>query len=184
MSAFGGRVQPIDATPSNLARWGGVRWKGMHGHGLRRSRELSFGSAGSVVNVWRISPERLRGGTRAASPQGGGAVYTCPSGGSGAYAQCDGGACFRSTEETTFPGFDKPVPKGTNHLFLPHHSGDWRRRARYQILGPYPCDKSFFQYCKGDSANSKTGSTIYVGAAQALAVLLNGEVPPVNECHE
>jgi hypothetical protein len=30
----------------------------------------------------------------------------------GAYAQCDGGLCFRSAEETTFPGFDKPVPKG------------------------------------------------------------------------
>src|SRR5215831_13774665 len=56
----------------------------------------------------------------------------------------------------------------------------------YQILGPYPCDKSFFRYCKGDRANSKTGSTIYVGApigtAQALAVLLNGQVPPINEC--
>jgi hypothetical protein len=63
---FGWRVQPVDATPSNLARWGGVRWKGMHGHGLRRSRGLSFGSAGSVVNVWRISLKRLRGGTRAA----------------------------------------------------------------------------------------------------------------------
>jgi len=48
-----------------------------------------------------------------------------------------------------------------------------------------PCDKSFFRYCKGDTANSKTGSTIYVGApigtAQALAVLLNGSVPPINE---
>jgi hypothetical protein len=32
--------------------------------------------------------------------------------GSGAYAQCEGGRCFRSTEETTFPGFDKPVPQG------------------------------------------------------------------------
>ena len=47
-----------------------------------------------------------------ASPQGGGAIYTCSGEGSGAYAQCDGGICFRSTEETTFPGFDKPVPKG------------------------------------------------------------------------
>jgi hypothetical protein len=41
---------------------------------------------------------------------------------------------------------------------------------------------------QGDTANSKTGSTIYVGAptgtAQALAFLLNGSVPPVNECRE
>ena len=55
------------------------------------------------------------------SPQGSSAVYTCPAGGSGAYAQCDGGICFRSTEETTFPGFDKPLPKGKTlrQVFLP-----------------------------------------------------------------
>jgi Recombinase len=45
----------------------------------------------------------------------------------------------------------------------------------YQILGPCPCDKSFFRYCKSATANSKTSSTIYVGApigtAQALAML-------------
>ena len=29
----------------------------------------------------------------------------------------------------------------------------------YQILGPYPCDKSFFKYCKSDVANSKTAGT-------------------------
>src|SRR6516225_12395840 len=61
------RVQPVDATPSNLARGGGVRWRGLHGYGLRRSRGLSFGNAGSTVNVWRISLGRLRGGTRAVS---------------------------------------------------------------------------------------------------------------------
>src|SRR5450756_1422087 len=42
-------------------------WRGMHGHGSRRSRRLSSGSAGGAVNVWRTSRERLRGGTRAAS---------------------------------------------------------------------------------------------------------------------
>lgn len=54
----------------------------------------------------------------------------------------------------------------------------------YQILGPYPCDKSFFKYCKDTIATSKTGSTIYVGApvgtAAALAVQLNGKVPGAN----
>jgi hypothetical protein len=39
----------------------------MHGHGSRPSRGQSFGSDGGAVNVWRISPARLRGGTRAAS---------------------------------------------------------------------------------------------------------------------
>jgi hypothetical protein len=36
--------------------------------GLRRNRRLSSGSAGRAVNVWRTSPERLSGGTRAARP--------------------------------------------------------------------------------------------------------------------
>ncbi len=124
-----------------------------------------------------------------ASPQGDGAVYTCSGEGSGAYAQCDGGMCFRSTENTTFPGFDKPVRKGQIICSCPitqAKSGD--DAQGYQILGPYPCDKSFFRYCKAATATSHTGSTIYVGApigtAQALAVLLNGKAPPVNECRE
>jgi hypothetical protein len=54
MSDIGGRVQPVDATPSNLARGGGVRWRGLHGYGSRRSRGLSFGSAGRTVNVWQF----------------------------------------------------------------------------------------------------------------------------------
>src|SRR5215468_9779946 len=64
---FGWRVQPVDATPSNLARGGGVRWRGLHGYGSRRSRGLRFGRAGRTVNVWRISLGRLRGGTRTGS---------------------------------------------------------------------------------------------------------------------
>ena len=68
-------------------------------------------NAAGADNKYMVStyslPEQI------ASPQGGGGVYTCEGGSSGgAYAQCDGGLCFRSTEETTFPGFDKPVPKG------------------------------------------------------------------------
>ena len=68
-------------------------------------------NAAGADNKYMIStyslPEQI------ASPQGGAAVYTCEGDDAdGAYAQCDGGICFRSTEETTFPGFDKPVPKG------------------------------------------------------------------------
>ena len=121
-----------------------------------------------------------------ASPQGGGAVYTCQGEEGGAYAQCDGGLCFRSTEETTFPGFDKPVPKGQIICSCPITKSTGANAQSYQILGPYPCDKSFFKYCKPATANSKTGSTIYVGApagtAAALAVQLNGKVPPLNDC--
>jgi hypothetical protein len=57
----------------------------------------------------------------------------------------------------------------------------------YQILGPYPCDMSFFKYCKSDVANGHTGSTIYVGApigtAAALTALLTGKpAPQFNQC--
>ena len=57
----------------------------------------------------------------------------------------------------------------------------------YQIMGPYPCDKSWFKYCKSAVANSNTGSTIYVGApigaVAGLAAQLNGKAPPpLNEC--
>src|SRR5262249_7827317 len=38
----------------------------MHGRGSRRNSGQSFGSDGRAVNVWRTSPERLRGGTRTA----------------------------------------------------------------------------------------------------------------------
>jgi len=123
-----------------------------------------------------------------ASPQGGGAVYTCTGGSaSGAYAQCDGGLCFRSTEETTFPGFDKPVPKGQIICSCPITTASSTGGQSYQILGPYPCEKSFFKYCKSEMANGDTGSTIYVGApsgtASALTALLTGKAAPhFNDC--
>ncbi len=143
-------------------------------------------NAAGAANKYMVStyslPEAI------VAPQGDQAIYTCPGESSdGAYAQCDGGVCFRSTEETTFPGFDKPVPKGQIVCSCPITQASPGLTAQgYSILGPYPCDKSFFKYCKGATANSKTGSTIYVGAppgtAQALAVQLNGKVPSVNEC--
>ena len=142
-------------------------------------------NAAGADNKYMVStyslPEQI------ASPQGGGGVYTCEGGKSGgAYAQCDGGLCFRSTEETTFPGFDKPVPKGQIVCSCPITDASSGSAQGYQILGPYPCDKSFFKYCKSDVANSKTGSTIYVGAptgtAAALTALLTGKAPPFNEC--
>ncbi len=139
-------------------------------------------NAAGAANKFMVStyslPESI------ASPEGGGAVYNCEGNVGGAYAQFDGGLCFRSTEETTFPGFDKPVSKGQIICSCPITQAS--SGGSYQVLGPYPCDKSFFKYCKGATATNKTGSTIYVGAppgtAAALAVQLNGKVPPLNEC--
>jgi hypothetical protein len=56
----------------------------------------------------------------------------------------------------------------------------------YQIVGPYPCQQSFFDNCKSTTANSNTGSTLYVGAptgtANLLTFLLTGSVPNENMC--
>jgi hypothetical protein len=95
--------------------------------------------------------------------------------------------CFRSSEETTFPGFDKPVPKGQIICSCPITTASSTGGQSYQILGPYPCDKSFFKYCKNEVANVNTGSTIYVGSptgtAAALTALLTGKpAPAFNEC--
>ena len=47
------------------------------------------------------------------APDGNQALYTCPAGtSSGAYAQCDGGLCFASTEGKSFPGFSSPLNDG------------------------------------------------------------------------
>ena len=150
---------------------------------MGKDQDVCSINAAGADNKYMVSTYSLPASI--ASPQGGGAVYTCKGEEGGSYAQCDGGLCFRSTEETTFPGFDKPVPKGQIICSCPitkASSGNG-----FQILGPYPCDNSFFKYCKGDIATSKTGSTIYVGAppgtAAALAALLNGKAPPpLNEC--
>jgi hypothetical protein len=46
------------------------------------------------------------------APKGDQAIYTCPAKTSdGAYAQCDGGICFASTEGQSFPGFEQPLEK-------------------------------------------------------------------------
>jgi hypothetical protein len=124
------------------------------------------------------------------SPNGTRAIYTCPARTSdGAYAQCDGGICFTSTEGQSFPGFDEPLAKNQIICSCPITvANPTKAKLGFQIAGPYPCQKSFFQYCKRATANTKTGSTIYVGApsgaARLLAHLLNPTAPPLklNEC--
>ena len=48
-----------------------------------------------------------------------------------------------STKETTFPDIDKPVPKGQIICSCSiNEAKPGTCTAGYQILGPYPCDKS------------------------------------------
>jgi hypothetical protein len=122
------------------------------------------------------------------APDGDQALYTCPARTSdGAYAQCDGGICFTSTEGQSFPGFDKPLMEGQIICSCPITvANPDTAKLGYQIVGPYPCQSSFFQYCNSASANTNTGSTIYVGAptggARLFSRRLYGDVPPINRC--
>jgi hypothetical protein len=115
------------------------------------------------------------------------AVYTCPGKTStGAYAQCDGGLCFRSTQDQNFPGSDKSLKPDQIICSCPITLAQPPAAVGYQIAGPYPCRRSFFDNCSSKAANLDTGATIYVGAptgtARFLTRLLDGSVPPLNTC--
>ena len=130
-----------------------------------------------MVSMFSVPPSVLPGGDMA--------TYTCPGGSDGAYAQCDGGICFKSTQGKSFPGLDTlaqdeiicscPIEQSPLNL------------AGYQIAGPYPCQKSYFENCTRKTANNHTGSMIQVGSppgagCDLLAFLLNGRVPPSQKC--
>jgi hypothetical protein len=134
---------------------------------------------GYMVSTFSLPKTLTKGGDEA--------LYTCPAETStGAYAQCDGGICFRSTQDQEFPGLGK-IKKDQIVCSCPVTTADpSTAKTGYQIVGPYPCQKSFFKYCKGKVANDDTGSTIYVGAPTGSARLstktLYGKVPPLNHC--
>lgn len=127
-------------------------------------------------------------------PNGDMASYTCPGssspgatdGSDGAYAQCDGGICFKSTQKQSFPGFDERLTKSEIICSCPITEQSPRDPVGYDIAGPFPCQQSFFENCKRATANKMTGSTLFVGApagtGDLLAFLLTGSVPPSNRC--
>jgi hypothetical protein len=133
---------------------------------------------GYMVSTFSV-PDSVR------KPHGEKAIYTCPGGSDGANAQCDGGICFKSTQGQSYPGFDEPLTKDEIICSCPIEQNP-ENVVGYQIVGPYPCQKSFFENCKKKTANKNTGSTLYVGAptgtADLLAFLLTGAVPPSNRC--
>jgi hypothetical protein len=121
------------------------------------------------------------------APSGRKALYDCPATSTGAYAQCDGGFCFKSTRSQRFPGFAKPLAANEIVCSCPITVPDpATAKIGFQIAGPYPCERSFFKNCRSPPASASTGATIFVGAptgtATVLAKLLNGSVPQVNRC--
>jgi hypothetical protein len=137
---------------------------------------------GFMVSTFSLPDSVLEGGDAA--------LYTCRAGTSdGAYAQCDGGLCFTSTEASpSFPGFDAPLADDQIICSCPITIANPNQATfGYQIAGPFPCDDSFFENCQSTESNSRTGSTIPVGATtgvpRILTRLLNGPPGPnINVC--
>jgi hypothetical protein len=113
------------------------------------------------------------------------AIYTCPGGSNGAYAQCDGGICFKSTQGQSFPGLG-PLAKDEIVCSCPITEQSPASALGYQISGPFPCRQSYFDNCNATTANNMTGSTLFVGAPTGtfdlLGELLTGSVPNVHRC--
>jgi hypothetical protein len=137
---------------------------------------------GFMVSTFSLPDSVLEGGDMA--------LYTCRAGTSdGAYAQCDGGLCFTSTEASpSFPGFDVPLTDDQIICSCPITTANPDQATfGYQIAGPFPCEDSFFENCQSAESNTRTGSTIPVGAPtgtpRILTRLLNGPpVPDINVC--
>jgi hypothetical protein len=140
-------------------------------------------NANGVDNGYMVSTFSLPNSIVA--PKGDQALYTCPAGSDGGYAQCDGGICFTSSQGSSFPGFDQPLGSADIICACPVTVSPGSP-VGYQIAGPFPCDNTYFRYCKSQFANTRTGSTVKVGAptgtARLLTRLLNGSVPPLHEC--
>jgi hypothetical protein len=143
---------------------------------------------GYMVSTYSVPSSALQGGDMAS--------YTCPGssrpgaadGSDGAYAQCDGGICFKSTQGQSYPGFDEPLAKDEIICSCPITEQSRKDPVGYQIAGPYPCQQSFFENCKKKTANNHTGSTLFVGAptgaADLLTKLLTGSIPSSNRCFQ
>ena len=99
----------------------------------RRPDERLYGQHLQLPQIRRIPPD------------GDLALYDCRARTAhyGAYAQCDGGICFNSTEGQSFPGFDKPLMAKDQIICscpITVTNPDTAKLG-YQIIGPYPCQE-------------------------------------------
>ncbi len=134
-------------------------------------------SNGYVVSTFSL-PESI------VAPSGNQALYICPRTSLAAYAKCDGGICFTSTTGNSFPGSNTPL--GNNQIVCSCPVKRANPIQGLEIIGPYPCQESFFRYCDRTVANNDNGSTLYDGTSIGSTVtgtrLLYGSVPPLNTC--
>ena len=139
---------------------------------------------GYMVSTFSPPASVLKGGDQAS--------YTCPgatptkAGSDGAYAQCDGGICFKSTQGQSSPFFDETLAKDEIICSCPITQQSPASALGYEISGPFPCQQSFFENCRATTANNMTGSTLFVGGPTGtfdlVSELLTGSVPNVPRC--
>lgn len=150
------------------------------------NKDVCTANAAGVTNGYMVSTFSLP--PSVVSGIGRKALYNCPgSTSNGAYAQCDGGFCFKSTKGQHFPGLPAELTQDEIICSCPITVAVPPVKIGFQIAGPYPCQSSFFANCNSPPATGKTGSIIYVGAPtgvpRLLARELNGSVPPLNVCN-
>jgi hypothetical protein len=177
------------------------------------SLQLSYSSPTGERNVCDVNRQGVTNGYMVStfsfpdSVKKGGpaAVYTCPGSadaGSGvsapvAYAQCDGGLCFKSTKGRRFPGFTGRLSRDQIICSCPISTDATPGSSDsfgYQVFGPYHpeapigsrCDASACAAC-GVSNPAANGATLPVGAATGTAKFLTLKLdgpplPDINEC--
>lgn len=132
-------------------------------------------SNGYMMSTFSLPTEVKKGGSKA--------LYTCPGGSTAAYAQCDGGTCFKSTTGKYFPGVGMV---GIDEIICSCPMTTPTTSSApfgYQFIGPYPCQKQAFSACSQTVGN---GTIVPVGsppgAGRVLTEALYGQQYPLNEC--
>jgi hypothetical protein len=177
------------------------------------SLQLKYSSSTGEANVCDVNQQGKTNGYMLStfSPpsdvQKGGqaAVYTCPgsaNAGSGvsapvAYAQCDGGICFKSTRRKNFPGFAGRLRNNQIICSCPISTDETQGGSNsfgYQVTGPYDptapagsrCDVNACASCSVPNPTAN-GTILHVGSptgtAKFLTLMLSGPpLEPINEC--
>lgn len=137
---------------------------------------------GYMVSTFSLPPS-LVAPSGSVPPPGSQALYICPRTSSAAYAKCDGGICFTSTQGQSFPGLGQ---LGSDQIVCSCPVERANPIQGLEIIGPYPCQERFFRNCDGTVANNDNGSTLYDGTSIGSTVtgiyLLYGSVPALNTC--
>ena len=134
---------------------------------------------GYMVSTYSFPPWVLK-------PNGDMASYTCPRDFGWGLCPVRWRDLLQKRPGQSFPGMNKPLAKDEIICSCPITEHSPKEPVGYQIAGPYPCQKSFFQNCKHMTANNKTGSTLYIGVptgtSRLITFLLYGKNPPAFEC--